>query len=57
MKVEHCLMALPGVALEDIRTVYSHEQGLMQCERVSGRPPGWRRVPTLDTAGLGQAGG
>ena len=51
VKVEHCLMALPGVGLEDIRTVYSHEQGLMQCERYLDAHRGWRRVPTLDTAG------
>lgn len=51
VKVEHCLMALPGVALEDIHTVYSHEQGLMQCERYLDTHRGWRRVPTLDTAG------
>ena len=51
VKVEHCLMALPGVALEDIQTVYSHEQGLMQCERYLDAHRGWRRVPTLDTAG------
>ena len=44
-------MALPGVALEDIHTVYSHEQGLMQCERYLDAHRGWRRVPTLDTAG------
>ena len=51
VKVEHCLMALPGVALEDIHTVYSHEQGLMQCERFLDAHRGWRRLPTLETAG------
>lgn len=51
VKVEHCLMALPGVALEDIRTVCSHEQGLMQCEKYLDAHRSWRRVPTLDTAG------
>ena len=51
VKVEHCLMALPGAALEDIQAVYSHEQGLMQCERYLDAHRGWRRVPTLDTAG------
>lgn len=51
VKVEHCLMALPGVALEEIKTVYSHEQGLMQCERFLDGHRDWRRAPTLDTAG------
>ena len=51
VKVEHCLMALPGVSLDDIRTVYSHEQGLMQSEQFLDAHRDWRRVPTLDTAG------
>ena len=51
VKVEHCLAALPGVTMEDIQTVYSHEQGLMQCDKVLDTHPDWRRVPTLDTAG------
>ena len=51
VKVEHCLAALPGVTLEDIRTVYSHEQGLMQCDRFLDGHRDWARVPTLDTAG------
>ena len=51
VKVEHCLMALPGVSMEDIRTVYSHEQGLMQSERFLDAHRDWTRVPTLDTAG------
>ncbi|MBM6939606.1 bifunctional chorismate mutase/prephenate dehydratase [Pseudoflavonifractor phocaeensis] len=51
VKVEHCLMALPGVAMEEIRTVYSHEQGLMQSERFLDAHRDWTRVPTLDTAG------
>ena len=51
VKVEHCLMALPGVELSDIQSVYSHEQGLMQCEKYLDAHRNWKRVPTLDTAG------
>lgn len=51
VKVEHCLAALPGVTLEEIETVYSHEQGLMQCDKFLDSHRHWRRVPTLDTAG------
>ncbi|MGN1204904.1 MAG: prephenate dehydratase [Lachnospiraceae bacterium] len=33
IKIEHCLMACPGTKKEDIKTVYSHPQSLMQCAR------------------------
>ena len=29
--VDHALLGLPEASLEDIRRVYSHPQGLMQC--------------------------
>ena len=48
--IRHCLMALPGTKLEDIQTVYSHEQGLFQCEAFLNRHS-WRQVPQADTAG------
>lgn len=51
VKVEHCLMALPGVDLDEITHVYSHEQGLFQSDRFLDRHPNWVRVPQLDTAG------
>ena len=51
VKVEHCLAVLPGVRLEDIQSVYSHEQGLQQCDKFLDEHRSWNRVPALDTAG------
>lgn len=55
VQVNHALMALPGAKLEDIRTVYSHEQGLFQCERFLAGHPDWKKVPQADTAGSARA--
>ncbi|MDE7331498.1 MAG: prephenate dehydratase [Lachnospiraceae bacterium] len=33
IKIEHCLMAVPGVKMEEIEAVYSHPQSLMQSAR------------------------
>lgn len=59
VKVEHCLMALPGATLDSVTHVYSHEQGLFQCERYLNAHPEWKQVPQADTAGSAQmvAGG
>ncbi len=54
VRVEHCLMALPGASLDTITHVYSHEQGLFQCERYLNAHPEWKQVPQADTAGSAQ---
>lgn len=33
IEIKHCLMGIPGAKLEDIKTVYSHPQSLMQSAR------------------------
>jgi prephenate dehydratase len=49
--VEHCLLAAPGVGRHDIRRVFSHPQGLAQCEQFLRELPGVELVATYDTAG------
>jgi prephenate dehydratase len=51
LPVVHHLLALPGVALGQLRRVYSHPQGLAQCERFLRTLSGVEIVATYDTAG------
>lgn len=50
LRVEHCLMAPPGVMLAAIRRARSHPQALMQCEATLRRM-GLEPVEYYDTAG------
>ena len=49
--VTQCLLTLPGVDLDDIRTVISHPQALSQCEGYLRRHRGWETRSAFDTAG------
>lgn len=50
LPVNHCLQALPGQRIEDIRVVYSHPQALAQCQEYLRRL-GVDLVAVYDTAG------
>ncbi len=51
VRVRHNLMVLPEAEMSDITTVFSHEQGIFQCEQFLNYHPEWVRVPQADTAG------
>jgi prephenate dehydratase len=51
LPVVHHLLALPGATLGGLRRVYSHPQGLAQCERFLRTLSGVEIVATYDTAG------
>jgi len=51
LPVVHHLLALPGATLEALKRVYSHPQGLAQCERFLHTLKGVEVIATYDTAG------
>lgn len=50
LKVDHNLLALPGVKLQDIKVIYSHEQALSQCSEFLEKLPGVNVVTVENTA-------
>lgn len=50
IKIEHCLLGLPGTELDQIRTVYSHPQSLMQSARYLNAHDGWKQVSMQNNA-------
>jgi len=54
VEVNHCLMALPGVELKDVRRCLSHPQALAQCDQFLRAMPSVRREAVDDTAGAAQ---
>ncbi len=50
LKIDHNLLANPGAKLSDIKTIYSHEQAISQCEDFLHTLPGVNVIPVANTA-------
>ncbi len=50
IQIEHCLMALPGTKMEDIKTVYSHPQSLMQSAGYLREHSNWQQISMKNNA-------
>ncbi len=48
--IDNCLIALPGVTEQEIDTVYSHPQALMQCNTFLSDHPHWKQISYYNTA-------
>lgn len=44
IKIEHCLIGLPGTKIEEIRTIYSHPQSLMQSAKYLLKHHEWQQI-------------
>ncbi len=50
IRIEHCLLGLPGTDTGQIRTVYSHPQSLMQSARYLNAHAGWQQISMQNNA-------
>lgn len=50
IRIEHCLMGVPGTDLSKIRTVYSHPQSLMQSARYLSAHENWQQISIQNNA-------
>ena len=50
ISIQHALLGTPDAKISDIRTVYSHPQGLMQCAKYLDEHRDWQQISVANTA-------
>ena len=51
LRIEHCLMAMPGQKIEDLKEAHSHPMAIQQCQAFFKKYPHIKLVEREDTAG------
>ena len=49
-RISHCLVALPGTKIEDVKEIWSHPIALMQCVEFMDKLPNVKIIEHVDTA-------
>lgn len=44
IRIEHCLLGVPGTSIEELQTIYSHPQSLLQSSKYLSEHPGWKQI-------------
>ena len=52
LEIHHCLMALKGQTITDIKEVYSHPMALLQCKKFFSQYPHIKLIEDVDTAAI-----
>ena len=50
LRIDHYLLAKPGVKLSEVKEIYSHEQAISQCSAFLNGLPGIKVIPVENTA-------
>ena len=48
--IEHCLLGIPGTKIEEIETIYSHPQSLMQSAKFLSEHSNWKQISLQNNA-------
>jgi len=54
LRIEHSLLAVKGATIDGIQSVYSHPQGLAQCDAFLANYPAWKHIETESTSGAAE---
>ncbi|MBQ6028345.1 MAG: 3-deoxy-7-phosphoheptulonate synthase [Treponema sp.] len=50
LRIQHALLGAKGATLADIKSVYSHPQGLAQCSKFLAAHTDWNKIDSVSTA-------